>query len=417
VTPAPRPTSAGPPGLLRQRDFRLLWGGDLVSQWGSEITLFALPLVMVATLQASGTQIGLLVAMYTLPFFVLPLFVGVWQEQRSRRPVMISMDLLRCLLVLSVPLAAMAGLLSLVQLYVIALLVGSTSVVYDIAAKSYLPRLVAAEQLASANSKLTVNQAVSATAGPGFGGWIVGVFGAVNTLFLDSASYLVSALALIRLRHREPPAESVAERNLRHELRDGLRAVFSNPPIRAIALHAAIYNSGGEMIGVAFVVYYVRDLGMGSVSFGFVMVLGGLGAIAGALGVPKLIERIGYGPALLVALAFGTVAYFLVPAAAGSPASVFWLISLGFFLGFAGSGAGSVIAVTVRQRLTPPELLARMNATYRLMNFGTIPVGAVLAGVLVDGIGARTTLWLAPFLLLASVVPVVSRSIVGLRRL
>jgi MFS family permease len=402
--------------LFRHRDFRLLWIGDLVSQFGSEISLFALPLVMVSMLHASGSQVGLLVAMYTIPFFALPLFVGVWQERRDRRPVMITMDLLRGLLVLSVPTAAVTGHLALAHIYGVALLVGSLSVIYDIAAKSYLPRLVAPDQLGSANSKLTADQAVGATIGPGVAGWFAGAFGAASALLLDAVSYLISAVLLMRVRHREMPAEPTAERNLRREIADGLKAVFTNPPLRSIALHAAVYNAGGELVSVAFLIYFVRDLGLSTFLFGLVTVIGGLGAIAGALGVPALFVRIGFGPSLLVALAFSTFPYFLLPMADGSPMTVFWLAAVGFFLGFAGSGAGSVVAVTVRQRVTPPEVLARSNATYRLMNFGTIPIGALAAGFLVDEFGARTTLWVAPVILLASVLPVANRSIWSLRK-
>jgi MFS family permease len=409
-------TPAEQRGLFRHRDFRLLWTGDLVSQLGSEISLFALPLVMVSVLHASGSQVGALVALYTIPFFALPLFVGVWQERRDRRPVMITVDLLRGLLVFSIPAVALTGHLSLAHVYGVALLVGSLTVVYDIAAKSYLPRLVTTDQLGPANSRLTADQAIGATIGPGVAGWFAGALGAASALFLDAISYLVSAVLLMRVRHREAPAEPTAGRNLRREMADGVKAVFANPPVRSIALHAALYNAGGELISIAFLIYFVRNLGLSTVLFGLVTVIGGLGAIAGALGVPALFGRIGYGRSLLVALAIATFPYFLLPLAEGSSTTVFWLSALGFFLGFAGSGAGSVVAVTVRQRVTPPELLARSNATYRLMNFGTIPVGALLAGLLVDRFGGRTTLWVAPLILLASVLPVANRSIWSLRR-
>lgn len=412
LTPA---VSAPAGSLLRHRDFRLLWGGDLVSQLGSEISLFALPLVMVSVLHASGTQVGLLVALYTAPFFALPLFVGVWQERRDRRPVMIATDLLRGLFVFSVPAVAVAGHLSLPHVYAVALLVGSLSVVNDIAAKSYLPRLVAPDQLGSANSKLTADQAVGATLGPGVAGLFAGAFGAASALFLDAASYLVSAVLLLRVRHREHPTGSAPARDVRREIADGFRAVFGNPPVRSIALHAAVYNAGGELVSVALLIYFVRDLGLSSFLFGLVTVVGGLGAIAGALGVPALFGRIGYGRSLLVALAFSTLPYFLLPLAHGSATGVFSMCALASFFGFAGSGAGSVVAVTVRQRVTPPEVLARSNATYRLMNFGTIPVGALSAGLLVDRLGALTTLWIAPFVLLASVLPVANRAIWTLR--
>ncbi|MFE3586338.1 MFS transporter [Streptomyces niveus] len=270
---------------------------------------------------------------------------------------------------LTIPVAALLDRLSLVQIYVVATLVGALTVVYDIAARSYLPRFVPDASLGSANSKLTTDQAVSATLGPGLGGWLAGISSAAGVIFLNALGYFVSALALLRMRHREEaqeqdPAES---RNLRRELVEGFSAVFRNPPVRAIALHAAIYNMGGSLVNVGFVVYFVRDLGMSQFAFGMVGVVGGVGAICGALGVPFLFDRIEYGKALLVALFFGTWAYFLLPAFAGPHSAVYLASAAGFFFGFGGSTAGSVIAVTVRQKVTPPELHARMNAAYRLV--------------------------------------------------
>ncbi|MDA3647985.1 MFS transporter [Saccharopolyspora indica] len=409
-------TSTADKGLLRQRDFRLLWGGDLVSQLGSQITMFVLPLLVISALGATATEVGVLHALYTAPFFALPLFVGVWLERRARRPVMIAMDLCRAALVLTVPLATWLDALTLTQLYAVAVAVGSMTVVFDIAAASYVPRLVAAQHLESANSKLSADQAVGSVAGPGIAGWLNGVVGSASTLVLDGLSYLVSAVCLLRIRHREVPAEPV-ERDVRRELADGLRAVFGNRYIRPIAIHAAIYNAGIELVTVGFLVHFVRDLGLGSGLYGVVLVVGGLGAICGALLAPSAIARAGYGNAFTGALALSTTSYFLLPWASGSAASVTSVAALGYFLGCVGSATGGVASVTLRQRLTPPELHARMTATYRLINFGAIPVGAALSGVLVDSLGAATVLWIAPVVLMASTLPVVLGPVRTLRSL
>lgn len=403
-------------GLLRQRGFRLLWGGDLVSQLGSQITMFVLPLLVISTLGATATEVGVLHALHTAPFFALPLFAGVWLERRARRPVMITMDVCRAVLVLTVPLAAWLDALTLAQLYVVALAVGSMTVVFDIAAASYLPRLVAAQHLDSANSKLSADQAVGAVAGPGIAGWLNGLVGSASTLVLDGLSYAVSAVCLLGIGHREVPAAPV-ERNVRQELVDGLRAVFGNRYIRPIAVHAAIYNAGIELVTVGFLIHFVRDLGLGSELYGVVMVVGGLGAVCGALLAPSVIARIGYGNTFSAALVLSTTSYFLLPWVSGSTASVTSVAALGYFLGCVGAATGGVVSVTLRQRLTPPELHARMTATYRLMNFGAIPVGAALSGVLVDSWGAARVLWIAPVVLMVSALPVVLGPVRSLRTL
>ncbi|MDI6103006.1 MFS transporter [Actinoplanes sp. NEAU-A12] len=410
------------------RDFRLFATGDLVSQLGSQVTLFALPLLAVTVLSSSGAGVGLLQACYTVPFFVLPLFAGVWVERRARRPIMIGLDAGRAALVLSIPVAAALDVLSLPLLCVAALAGGAMTVGYDVAAAAYLPRLVAPAALDRANSRILANQAVGATTGPALAGWMASLIGLAATLLADFASYLVAMTMLLLIRRREPAAAGPAavdaagpaavdapqRRNLRRELSEGLRAVLGNPPVRAVALHAAVYNAGIELITVAFLIHFVHDLGYGGAAYGVVLTLGGVGAIIGALTAPALIARVGYGRALLTALVFSTTVYFVLPAAGGSVLTATALCGAAFLIGCAGAAAGGVVAVTVRQRTTAPELHARMTATYRLIALGAVPIAAAVAGVLADTIGARATLWLAPIVLLLSVLPA---TVAPLRRL
>jgi MFS family permease len=400
--------------LRTHGSYRALWAGDLVSQFGSKITEFVLPLLLVTTLHASALQVGAVQAAYMAPFFLLPLFAGVWLDHRSKRPVMIASDLVRFALVLCVPVMALLGTLALWHLYVIALTVGALTTVYDIAAAAYLPELLPSEQLPTANSMVTANQALGGTAGPGLSGWLIGLFGPAATLVLDALSYLASATALMLMRHREQPMARTEDRDLRRELSDGVHAVVRNRPIRAVALHAGIYNAGVALMNLAFLILFVRELRHTSGQFGLIMVAGGVGAVTGALVAPRLIRRFGFGRAFPYVLVFSTTAYFLLLTADGGTLDVLWC-ALAYFLGTAGSSGGSVIAVTMRQQLTPAPLYARMTATYRLFSFGTLCVGTLAAGILTDSIGARATLWIAPFMLVASAAPVLGRAVRTLR--
>ncbi|MYT20335.1 MFS transporter [Streptomyces sp. SID7760] len=402
--------------LRTTRDYRALWAGDAVSQFGSKITEFVLPLLMVTGLHATGTQVGLLQTLYMAPFFLLPLFAGVWLDRRPARPVMIAADLARFALVLAVPVLALLGGLALWHVWLIALLGGSLSAVYDIAATAYLPRLLPAAQLPAANSLVTANQAVGGTAGPGLAGWLAALFGPAATLVFDALSYLASASALMLVRHREKTVRSATPRDLRRELREGLRSVLDNPPLRAVAVHAGIYNAGIALLNLAFLMRFVRELGHDSADFGLVMVAGGLGAVAGALTAPLLLRRLGFGPAFLTVLVFSTTPYLLLLTADGGGADL-PVSALAYLLGTGGASAGSVIAVTMRQRLTAPHLYARMTATYRLISFGMLTLGTTCAGLLTQYAGARTALAVAPVLLLLSVAPIAGRSVRTLRTL
>lgn len=413
------PGRAEPPArprhpLRTSRDYRALWAGDVVSQFGSKITEFVLPLLVVTSLHATGTQVGLLQTLYMAPFFLLPLFAGVWLDRRPARPVMIATDLARFALVLAIPVLALLGGLQLWHVWLIALLGGALTALYDIAATAYLPRLLRTDQLPPANSLVMANQAVGGTAGPGLAGWLIGLFGPAATLVFDALSYLTSASALMLVRHREKRTPPAVDRDLRRELAEGLRSVLENPPIRAVAVHAGIYNAGIALLNLAFLMRFVRELGHSSGQFGLIMVSGGIGAVIGALTAPALIRRFGFGRAFLTVLAFSTAPYFLLLVADGGAGDVAWS-ALAYLLGTAGASGGSVIAVTMRQRLTEPRLYARMTATYRLISFGMLTLGTATAGLLTEYASARTALAIAPVVLILSVAPIATRPVRRLR--
>ncbi|MGW5876146.1 MFS transporter [Nocardiopsis terrae] len=406
TAPTPPSTDESGKGGAPLRDFRLLWGGDFFSQLGSQTTLFLLPLLAVSLLDASGFQVGLLQALYMAPFVVLPLLAGIMLEHRALRPVLIVVDLLRAAVVLTIAATALSGHMALHHLLFAALVGGCLTVVYDIALVSYVPRLVSSRLLDTAHSRMSANIAVGGTAGPGVGGWTASLLGPASAVGVSGLAYLGSALTLFFVRHQERVPTRTGTRDLRAELADGMRTVFANPPVRAVSIHAAVYNAGIPLITVGGLMYLVDGLGMSSGLYGTLMLTGGLGAVTGALTVPRLIRRIGYGPSMLTVLLFSTFPYFLLPAFGGVSAFGFAAAGAAFFIGSGGAAGGSVVATTIRQRLTPENLRTRMNATYRLVSFGAIPIGALGAGTLADVIGARETLWIAPVVLLVSCLPV-----------
>ncbi|WP_078946757.1 MFS transporter [Streptomyces sp. NRRL B-3648] len=391
-----------------ERDFRRLWAGDAVSQLGSQITLFALPYTAVSVLHAPGDQLGLLQALYTLPFLLVPLPAGLWLDHRPLRGVLITVNIVCALLVLSVPLAAAAGTLRLAQLHLVAALGGAATVTSEIAMFALLPKLVTAERLASANSRLNAGLAVAVTSGPGIAVWLTTRFGAPDALLADCLTYLFCAAALGRITHRQRsrPIPRPGGR-LRGELTAGLRVVLGYPPLRRIAVHAALFNACAQAVNVALVVHLVRDQRLGGL-YGLVLVGGGLGGTAGTLLAPQLIRRLGHGRAALTAAAVAAPAFWLVPAAAGSRATVVALCSAGLFAGSAGAGALSVVSTTVRHLASPPALHARVSAAFRLVTFALVPVGALTGGLLVDGVGARATLWAAPAVMVAALLPLLT---------
>jgi MFS family permease len=397
------PTDTRP--LMRQRDFLALLSGETISQLGSQITLFAVPMTAVLVLGASGGQIGLLKTLFTLPYFVFPMVFGVILDRRPRRSAMLIADAGRAALVFAIPLLAWNHVLAMPHLFIVAFLGGTLSVMFDVAYSSYVPSLVGRPRLAEANSRLQTGYSAAFLAGPGAAGLLVNAIGAASALVADAISYLVSFVTIAALRFKEPPP-AVERKHPLAEAREGIRVLFKIDPIRQLTLHATIYNGCFQLVEVAFVVYALRDRHLGPGLFGLVVTIGGIGGLCGALSSAWVNRRVGPGRAMLGAVLAETAIYFALPAVHGSKAALVVLFGLTFLVGGTGTGIASVVAGTVRQGFTPNRLMARVGAGYRMMTLGAIPAGAALAGLLVTLVGVRNTLWIAPFGLIASVAPI-----------
>ncbi|MGH3398557.1 MAG: MFS transporter, partial [Streptosporangiaceae bacterium] len=190
--------------LWRDRDFLLLWGGQAVSQAGSQVTILALPLVAIVLLHATTLQVGLLSATATSAYLLVSLPAGVVADRVAKRTLMLASDAAQVVVIGSVPLAYAAGLLSLGQLYVVALATSILDVFFLVAYTSYLPVLLAPEQLMDGNGKLSTTQSLAQVAGPGLGALLVGVAGAALAMGSDALSFAVSAACLLAIRWREP---------------------------------------------------------------------------------------------------------------------------------------------------------------------------------------------------------------------
>ncbi len=389
-------TGGAAPKLWRRPDFAALWAAETISQIGSQITAIALPLVAVVALDASSFAVGLLAAATWLPYLLFGLAAGVWVDRLRRRPLMIAADLARAAALAVVPLAAANGLLGVPALIVVALVVGSLSVVFDVAYLAYLPGLVGREHLIEANGKLEASASAAQIIGPGLAGTLVGFAGAPFAVLFDAASFVVSALCIGRIRAPEPPPVPPAERpGFRTEIRDGLRSVADSPILRALAAASATTNLAGFMFLAIYILYMVRDLGLAPDAIGFVLAAGGAGALLGAMLAEPLRRRIGIGPAILVAMfAFGATG-MLVPLAVLVPRVALPLVVGAEFLQWMAIVMHDVNAISLRQGIVPDRMLGRVNGTMKFISWGLRPVGSLLGGILGGVIGLAGTLVLS----------------------
>jgi MFS family permease len=189
-------------GLHRNGDFVRLWGAQSISQLGSQVSQLALPLVAVIALHAPAFRVALLGTVEMLPFLLFALPAGAWVDRLARRPILVAADAGRALALGSVPLAAVLGHVTIWQLYAVGFATGTLTVFFDVAYQSYLPSLVAREQLVEGNSKLELSRSGAQIAGPGLAGLLVGAITAPYAVAVDAVSFVWSALLVGRIRAR-----------------------------------------------------------------------------------------------------------------------------------------------------------------------------------------------------------------------
>lgn len=389
-------------------EFQKLWAGQTVSLLGSALTNFALPTLAVLVLHASAPQVGALAALQMLPFPVLGMFVGVLADRYSRRRMMLVSDWIRFVVLAWIPIAALAGHLSLPLLYVVALVSGTASVFFGIAYQSYLPVVVSTEELTAANAKLEFSNSGTQMAGSALGGVIVQWIGAVAAIAVDAFSYLVSAVSLSLICKREPEHDGprLTVRQGLKEIGEGLRFVVGSRDLRWVALATATVNAGGAIGNAVILIYAYRMLrlqpGWLGVAFGVAEV-----GFVGALFASRLRARFGLRRVLVGAVLFGSLG-----------GGVYLLGALGLpYVMMAVATAVSAITIPVyninqisyRQALTDIRMQGRVNATMRTFVWGTLPIGSLVGGYLGSVIGVTQTivigsvlwaaaaLWLIPF--------------------
>ena len=378
-------------GLWRHGDFLRLWGGQTISQFGTQIGQLAIPLAAILVLDASAFEVALLGTVEFLPFLLFTLPAGVWVDRLPRKPILILGDIGRAAALASVPVAYELGVLTIWQLYAVGFAVGTLTVFFDVAYQTYLPSLVERKQLVEGNSLLEISRNGAQIAGPGAGGALVGALTAPVAILLDAMSFLASAVLLLRIRTEEPKIEASEQASMRRELTEGLRYLLRHRYWRPMALTTGGSNFFWMICGSILLVYAVRSLGMSAEVIGLVLTLGSLGGLAGAFVAGRLSRRFGVGPTIVGASVLFGPPLVLVPLAPESAPIPVLVVS--FLLSTAGGTIYVITGLSLMQTLTPERLLGRMNASRRFIVFGSIPLGSLTGGVLASSIGLRPTLW------------------------
>jgi MFS family permease len=388
-----RPSKVLIPRLLRENgEFRWFFSAQAISLVGDQITLIALPLAAVLVLDAGAAQMGYLAAAGLAPNLVFALHAGAWVDRRGRRRrTMIAADLGRGGLLATVPLAYLFDVLTIEQLYAVAFLMGTLSVLFFVSYSTLFVSLVPRDQYVEGESLLNGSRALSFVAGPSVGGLLVQTITAPFALVADAVSYVGSALLLGRISPTEPPVEQ----SERGHILAGMRFILHSPIVRSSLAATATINFFNFVFFALFILYATRALDVEPGTLGAILGAGALGGVIGSLVTGRLGRRIGIGPAFLLGCVLFPAPLVLVPLADGPKPLVLAFLFLAEF----GSGVGVMIldisAGAIFAALIPDRLRARVSGAYLTVNYGVRPLGSLAGGALGSTIGLRPTLWIA----------------------
>ncbi len=383
-------------GLWRHPDFLKLWVGQSISEFGTRISRTAIPLIAVILLQATPAQMGVLTALGSAPVLIFGLFAGVWVDRLPRRPVMIAMDIGRLLVLLTLPLTALTGTLTLELLYVVVPLMGVMSMIFYTAYHAYLPSLIERADLVDGNSKLATTEALAEIGGPSVAGLLIQVISAPLAVVVDAVSYLFSSISFRLIRQTEPPRPPRPPgTSALTEIREGLAVVAGSPILRVLIISVGVRTFFGNFYGALYDLYAIRDLGLTPAVLGIVVSAGGIGALIGSLLAGRVQKRLGLGRTITVMLVLSGLNNLLIPLAAYSGAFAPFVLIAAQIVGDGAMLIFFINETSLRQILVPDRLLGRTNATFGFLAQGVAPIGALVAGTLAASVGAPAVLWVA----------------------
>lgn len=376
-----------------------------ISMTGDAVTLVALPLVAVVVLGASPGELALVGLAQALPILLLSIPLGVVVDRRLRRwPMLLASDVARAVLVVSIPVAAAAGVLTLPLLVGIAFLLSTAGTVFDLAFAGWVPRLLTGESLHRANARTELARSGSLVLGPMVAGGLVAVFSAPIALLADAASFLGSAIIVGSARHAEPTfSPDPMPRRIRDELTAGFSFLRRQRLVAAVAGTITINNLSRNVALGIVVLYLVDAARMDPAAVALAFAAGNSGFLVGAIVARRVTARLGLGRTMQVGISlFGPsmLLFALAPTALAGPAFALMLFANGF-----GIAIHNVNQVTLRQILTPDRLRARVTSVVRLLGFGAVPLGTILGGVIGELVGLRAALFVAGLGLLAGSLP------------
>jgi len=379
---------------------------------GDQVTMVALPLTAVFTLDVTSTQLGFLAAAGLLPNLLFSMHAGAWVDRRGqRRKTMIMMDAGRAVLLGSVPAAYFFGFLTLAQLFVVAFLVGSMGVIFNVATQGLFAAVVPRERYLEGMSLSRGTYSFSWVAGPSLGGLLVQALSAPIAILADVASFVGSGF-LLRFAAADEPEGDQSQRG---RIREGLAFVRRTPTLMAKFVAGVALNLFYSIYFALFMLFAARELHLSAGLIGLALSAGAVGALVGSMLTNRVVKRIGLGVTFVLGSLVYPAALILVPFAGGPAWKGFVLFTVAEFLSGAGMMLLDIPGSTIQQAITPDRFRARVQGAYQAITYGARPGGALLGGLLAGQLGLRPVLVLAVVGGVLSAIPLFTSPIPHMR--
>ncbi|MDO8176661.1 MAG: MFS transporter [Undibacterium sp.] len=384
------PFSLPPNDLLRDLVYRRLWTSILISSFGAQITLLALPLTAAVLLHASPTQMGLLIFMETLPFVILSLPSGVWLDRVRKLPVYIVGESLIAVGVASVPLAWWMGWLTMSWLYAVGFLIGAVNTTAGTAAQIVLTQIVPRERLVEAYAKNALATSGSEVAGPATAGALIKLLGAPLALLADAILLLASAAILrgVKIVENRPIR---ADAHFWRDLKAGVAFVSNKPLLIALAMTVGMWQLFYHAALVVQILFATRTLGLSEQAVGLSYMGMGVGTILASLYGHRISRDLGPGPCMVVGVTVCGLGWILLALA---PANAWGVAAFALMLACFSVGGVLIFInfLALRQAVTPEPMLGRMTSTMRWLILLPAGPGALIGGWVGEHLGLRYSL-------------------------
>ena len=375
-----------------------IWTAATISIFGSLITRLALPLLAIIVLDAGALEVAVLRSVDLVAMLIVGLVAGAWVDRLRRRRVLIWADLGRAVLLGSIPLAAVGGWLTYLQLVVVTFAAAVLTTFFDAADNAYLPSIVERERLVEANSALAASGSAAEFTAFGISGILVQVLSAPFAVALDAISFLASALLIGGIKEVEtaPPPRS-ARSSVYREIRTGLRLVVRDPILRSFAGAQMALAALWGVFGATYILFALDELDLGPAALGVITGLGGLGSLIGALVAQRTTRRWGIGRVAIGAMLLAAFGNALIPLApAGAPIVAALFLAGQQLIGDSAVTVYDVTETSVRQAMVATRELGRVASTFGVGAGLAQLVATIGAGLLAEVIGLRATAVLAP---------------------